>query len=694
MMKVTDPELLRQLNAPDASESSGGEDASGLKKVTDPKLLAMLNEDDAPEKTAPSKMPRPTLPSLKDVAHDGWWSFLGMKSPTRESSDAFVQSVANTGIGLADLVPGVNIQPIKDWSTSDSVAAKVGGLAGDLAGFGVGAGGVSAASKLPKVEAGLKNLYSMIPEFSHKAAIAEKLSSPLAKTVAGNAAFGAVLDPEHQLEGAGTGALLGAAGHGAGKLLGTSDPALKAAGGGLIGAALGYPVGEITGIGGAHGAEAGMAIGAGATLWPSSGKRAIANVLGNANPKEMGTRRQNAKDLGYTHQTPAEATGNPFDIGIESKIGESKQGLVPLWKYKKGGAAEQKKIIGDFVDDVSPAMDAAESVRGAAKQNIKNQAKERLSKSDPLYEKAGRDTIPTEQLKIINDDKNLNARLQQTINDPRNVYDLGGYEPNSVKVLETMRQDLAGEIQGATKKGDYNDARKLRKQLNILDNVMDNSGDNIRAARAKYAEESIPVDKLKEGYVGKIAKMKDPQLKNVSRTIFDTKQTDITKFKEIRDAIYKENPKAWRGIIRNEIERRLAPTEGGGSDFYKQILKNQNSYDQMVEATKVLGGNSSKKLAQMRDVFETLIDPKTGKAIYDEARIGGASIKPGGILHQLVKFGDGVINGRYNKAATELITNPRWDEESSKIALVKNKEERAMRYAKLMARIANAELND
>lgn len=848
MRRVTDPALLAQLNSPDVPFQ---ENTNLGKKVTDPKLLAQLNGTEMPKEN-PSMFDK-----YKDLVKQG----LNTEStnPIDQFRNSFMQSLANVGIGTANLIPGVKIDPMTALSDNSTMAAKAGGLAGDLYSFGMGGGALTGASKIPKISAALEKAAAAIPKFHEREAITKALSSPLAKTIGGNALFGAILNSDNQGMGALTGGLFGAAGHGAGKLMGTTDPVTKALGGGLVGAAVGYPVGEITGIGGERGAEGGLALGAGATLIPGSATRAFKNVLAKATPENIGTRRDSANALGYNNQTIAEATGNPLDIGIESKMTSSQEGAEKIYKHKKEGVKQQKDIIGRFLDDVSPAneaaptirevakdiqterestikgrdqkkidsllesihpeqTDASSGVRAAANSIIKKQAQTRKRNTEELYEIAGRDVVPEEQLKVITKDKNLNARLKQTMEDPKNIYDLTDkstgelVKPNSVKALETMRQNLSGEINKATSNNDFNEARLLKEQRNILDDVIENSGENVKAAREKYREESIPLTQLTEGYIGKlanledtelkkvastifdrgqtniedfnfvqnklsqenpdlwkrvvrnaiddrlskvkegdpgtifsdnilgsardfeqfynatkdmpevqkqlstlkkefsassrqmkevrktainrIANMSDTQLKNVSKTIFDVKQTNLDKFKEIRDEIYKEYPSAWRGIVRNEIESRLSTGEGAGTDFYKKILKNENSYKQMVAATEVIGGTAPKKLALMKDVFETLIDPKTGKAIYNESSLSAPGIKTGGIIHQLIKIGDSMVNGRYNKAATELITNPKWDKETAQLALMKNKKEKAMRLGNLLARISNAELND
>lgn len=846
MRRVTDPALLAILNSPE----NPPENMSG-KIVTDPKLLSQLNGTEM-QKQNPSLFER-----YKNSVKEGLKT--ENNSPIDQFRNSFMQNLANVGIGTANLIPGVKIDPMTSMSDNSTIAAKAGGLFGDLYSYGIGGGALNAASKTPKAIAALEKMGSYIPKFHEREAIAKALSSPLSKTVAGNALFGAILNSDNQGMGALTGGLFGAAGHGAGKLMGTTDPVTKALGGGLLGAGVGYPTGEMSGLGGERGAEAGLALGAGATLIPGSAVRAFKNVLSRATPENIGTRRDSARALGYDNQTIAEATGNPLDIGIESKMTSSNEGAEKIYKHKKEGVAQQKDIIGRFLDDVSAPTegapnirevakdiqtqrestikgrdqkkidsllesihpeqtDASSAVREAANSIITKQAQTRKRNTQELYDIAGRDTVPEEQLKVITKDKNLNSRLKQTMEDPKNIYDLKDsatgemVKPNTVKALETMRQNLSGEIESARSNKDFNDARRLKQQRDILDDVLENSGENVKRARAKYQEESIPLEQLTEGYVGKlanledtdlkkvastifdrsqtnikdfdfvqsklsqenpdlwkrvvrnaiddrlakvkegdpgtifsdnilgsardfeqfynatkdmpevqkqlsnlkkefntssrqmkevrktainrIANMSDTQLKNVSKTIFDVKQTNLDKFKEIRDEIYKKDPAAWRGIVRNEIESRLATTEGGGSDMFKKVLKNENSYNQMVAATEVFSKEAPKKLALMKDVFETLIDPKTGKAIYNEASLSAPGVKTGGIIHQLIKIGDSIVNGRYNKAATELITNPKWDKETSQLALMKNKKEKAMRLGNLLARIANSELND
>ena len=58
------------------------------------------------------------------------------------------------------------------------------------------------------------------------------------------------------------------------------------------------------------------------------------------------------------------------------------------------------------------------------------------------------------------------------------------------------------------------------------------------------------------------------------KVLFDPGETDITVLSKLNRRFLKEDPEAWRRIIRNEMERRLdASAKGrGGSVFFDSLF--------------------------------------------------------------------------------------------------------------------------
>lgn len=76
-------------------------------------------------------------------------------------------------------------------------------------------------------------------------------------------------------------------------------------------------------------------------------------------------------------------------------------------------------------------------------------------------------------------------------------------------------------------------------------------------ARAKFEELSPGVEALENSVIGKIANIKDTQLKSVSRSIFDPQNSNIKTVTDAKKIISEVDPDAWDMLMRSEIERRM-----------------------------------------------------------------------------------------------------------------------------------------
>lgn len=118
------------------------------------------------------------------------------------------QGLENTGIGILDLLPKVNIKQA-NWAP-DTTASKVGEFGGDMASFfvpgiGIEAGTAKAVSAIPKIANALKFAVRGLDKKPVLNAIAQ-----LSKGAGQGALSGAILNPEDQKTGAIEGAALGA----------------------------------------------------------------------------------------------------------------------------------------------------------------------------------------------------------------------------------------------------------------------------------------------------------------------------------------------------------------------------------------------------------------------------------------------------------------------------------------------------
>jgi hypothetical protein len=391
----------------------------------------------------------------------------------------------------------------------------------------------------------------------------------------------------------------------------------------------------------------------------------IKEMLKHYSPEEISTALSNqakAQNVGI-ELTPSEAAASKIPAKHEGKLGSSEEGERSLYEFKKGQKTSEAESIQDFLNKISGNPEVVnEKVRDITKGIISKKEKALQAKAKPYYETAEKKIVPANSLNQLTKDGNINKAYSDVLNDPVFQSEIEGFAPNSIKVLDEVKKRLNGLRGKALKSGDKNEARIIKNSTDKLVNAMDKISPEYKKARAIYSEESPLIDLVRNREVGKIAKLKDDQLKNVSKIIFDPGQTDPKALNRLRDEISKENPEAWAGIVRNAMENKLATTYEGttgyhGTNFYRQILANDRTYKQFHNALK---GNkeAQERLEFMKTVFKDLINEPTVKGASAQAKTS-MDAKRSTLAH-FAKWAANATGGHEDKAAIDIITSDKW----------------------------------
>jgi hypothetical protein len=231
----------------------------------------------------------------------------------------------------------------------------------------------------------------------------------------------------------------------------------------------------------------------------------------------------------------------------------------------------------------------------------------------------------------------------------------------SIKFFDLVKRNIDAQIDTVGAKS--NAGRLLQSSKNKLVTMLDKISPDYATARSIYSQEAPPLQKLRESAVGKLSDLDEMQLKNVSKIIFDRNQTDSKAFNELRDQIYKKDPEAWNNIVRNEMERRIDMmksnrTVNPGSSFYDAIMSNERDYQMFHNALKN-NPSAQRKLADMRMVYRHLLNPESPKGASGRAKNFMNTMRNSG--DKMVTLGLNLLGGRYDKAATKIITDPNID---------------------------------
>lgn len=388
----------------------------------------------------------------------------------------------------------------------------------------------------------------------------------------------------------------------------------------------------------------------------------IEDLMKRYSPQEISLALKNqqaAKELGID-LTPAEAGQNMIGAKYEGKLGTSPEGDRRLYDFKKNQKDQEQEAIRNLLHKVEPTGEnASEAVRNASKKVIEKKEKALEAKARPHYDIAEHKLLSPNTLNSLTKDGNINKAYKEVLEDPVFQSEIAGFKPNSIKVLDEVKKRLDGQIGTAKRAGDKNLARILRNSKNRLVEKLDEISPEYKKARAIYSEESPLIDLVRNREVGKIAKLNDVNIKKVASIIFDPSQTDPKVMNRLRDEISKENPEAWAKIVRNAMQKKVSSgkSEHPGTNFYNQVLKNDNTYDQFHSALK---GNkeAQEKLKIMKSIFKDVINPRTpkgaealAKSSLDVPRSGPEAVK---------KAVANANKGKFDNAAIGIITSDKW----------------------------------
>lgn len=377
---------------------------------------------------------------------------------------------------------------------------------------------------------------------------------------------------------------------------------------------------------------------------------------------------QAGRNIGV-HLTPAESSGNKIAAQIQGKTGITTAGSKLHEARQIARLESERKAIESLANDIAPSTkNAPFEVRKAARDELKALKTEREKAAAAQYEKAHSEKVPQTWITSLEKkDANIKNAIDDVLkNESYQVEDeLLNVPRNSVKVLDYAKRNIDAQIKAAKKAGNDDLARVLTASKNTLLNKIDDFNETYKGARKAYAEKSPPIDTFMENELGRISKLKNTQLKNLSNQIFDPAQTDLTVIENIRDTIQKHNPEAWNKIVRYGMEKALGKkADVTGTTFYNTIIANPQKFNQFLTALK---GNPKaiQKLMDMQKAFKNLIGPEGVKGV---AKLSGnftldPRSAPQWFQQALIKkFGE-----KFDKEAVELMTSPDWYEALQKM---------------------------
>lgn len=144
---------------------------------------------------------------------------------------------------------------------------------------------------------------------------------------------------------------------------------------------------------------------------------------------------------------------------------------------------------------------------------------------------------------------------------------------------------------------------------------------------------------------------------------------------------------AERQINRRKIEDKLNEAQYRGTDFYNKIIKNDKLFNSLMHSFRNVP-QAQQQLKDMRLVFRDLINPPT---VRTAAGLSKTSMnQERSDFQQLAtRIKNKLTGGKFDKAAIELITNPKWSDELNKINELSDFEKKSSKFMDLLGRAAS-----
>lgn len=251
----------------------------------------------------------------------------------------------------------------------------------------------------------------------------------------------------------------------------------------------------------------------------------------------------------------------------------------------------------------------------------------------------------------------------------------------------------------------YKSADSIKIPKEELEKLKDN--EIFKTALSRVRKEPVYKEKLKGvpensiEYLNQVKEAMDDMIekspRKEARIIRNTKNRMLETLDTLSPAYKEGRQLAERGIVRGEIEDLFNKKDETGSNLFKTLLSNKRDYRELQDRFRRLEKTSSnaeqvtnmknaqQQLEDMRLIFGRLINIPTAKTA--EALSRSSMSKPRESLSKMMTYWQELISGgKYDKAAVELITNPKWADELDKLSEVTKKEKLAAAFHNLLGK--------
>lgn len=274
---------------------------------------------------------------------------------------------------------------------------------------------------------------------------------------------------------------------------------------------------------------------------------------------------------------------------------------------------------------------------------------------------------------------------------------------------EKSIEDLFGNIFPKSLEERKNVLYKAAESQEVPDSSLSQFKDNeiFKAALKHVKSEPAYKEKLKGvsensiQYLNQIKEAMDDMIEgapNKEGNIIRETKNNLLKTLDTISPEYKEGRQlAERGIVRKEVEDLFNKKDETGTNLFKGLLSNKRDYNELQDRFKRLEATATtpeqiesmkaaqQQLKDMKLIFGRLINIPTAKTA--EALSRSSMSKPRASLTKMMEYWQEIMSGgKYDKAAVELMTNPKWSDELSKLGEITKKDKLTAAFYNLLGK--------
>jgi hypothetical protein len=211
-------------------------------------------------------------------------------------------------------------------------------------------------------------------------------------------------------------------------------------------------------------------------------------------------------------------------------------------------------------------------------------------------------------------------------------------------------------------------------------------------SKAAFKESLKGVPENSIGYLDHVKQSIDDMVERApakeQRILLQTQNKILKKMDSISPNYGQARELAERGILRKKLEDKLNTKSTMGTTFYNALLKNDKKYGKLQFSLRNVP-EAQQQLKDMRSVFGDLINPPTIKTAAGLAKTGMTQERN---TRQALanKLKEMLSGGKYDTAAIDLITNPNWKDELSKLKDISSFKTKASKVTDLLGRAAGS----